>query len=210
METHPMITTLRQAVDGLLAGVAPQAGACESGDVYAMVRGLSGAELLEVIGLAERLGRVVDMLRLQVAAEADARTQKKPDKPEDSFAHTYGFGSAVELLKHLTLVSGASLSRRVRQVTPCQPRVSLHGEVFPGKYPHIGAAFRQGLLSRDAVEVLVSRFQKLPSTVPVERVDYVERVLVSHATGIAFTEDAFTDLGEGGSAGQCRGCAPCR
>src|SRR5690606_19938954 len=37
----------------------------------------------------------------------------------------------------------------------------------------------------------------LPSTIPVERVDYVERILVSHATGMQLCDDAFNDLGEG-------------
>lgn len=50
MEPHPMIITLRQAVDGLNAGVVDQVGGTDAGaDVYAMVRGLSNPELLEMI-----------------------------------------------------------------------------------------------------------------------------------------------------------------
>lgn len=208
METHPLITTLEEAVHGLTSSTLGDASGHDSGTnsgadadhgfpLLSDVQHLSNTDLITAVQTAEALGRLVDTLRVEVAHEVDARTMKKPAEAEHSLAHSLGFPNANALLQQVTLVSPATVAKRLRTAKPCTPRVSLHGEELPAKHPHIGAAFRAGAMSLDAVEVLTSRFQKLSPTVPHDYIDYVEQVLVSHATGNTCTDTAFDDLGAG-------------
>ena len=165
-------------------------------------RDLSNPELVEVTGLGEQAGRLIDSLRAEVAHEIDARTSRKaPADPKDSLAHSYGFGSSFEFLQRLTLTSRGVIAQRLRIGKACRTQVSLLGEELPGRFSHVGDAFFNGEISIETAEVITRGLGKLPSSVPYDHITLAERNLVSHATGTELNPGVWEDAGNSSLAG---------
>lgn len=186
METPALLST----IDEVISRLGVLLGSAHGGDTG--TRELTSAELVEAVTRIEQAGRMVDALRAEVAHEVDSRTTKrKPEDPADSLAHSYGFSTSVALLKHLTLASGRTISRRIRVAKHGRNRSSLLGELLPGAFEHVGAAFFAGELHIDSADIITSELNKLPSTVDHEHLDLAERSLVSQATGTTLTPGAW-------------------
>jgi hypothetical protein len=164
-------------------------------DARALVAGLrsrvahaSDADLVALAREAEDLGRVVDALRVRVAGEVDARSDRSGD---DRLSARFGCRSAVELLERATGASPGAVNQRIRLDSHTRPRVSLLGEVLPAAFPVVAEALRNGVLGVETARVITDTLHRVRrhGAAPAEHVAVAEQQLVAAATGRPTAED---------------------
>ena len=147
-------------------------------------RELGNADLVHMVQLAENAGRLIAAMQVEIAHEVSVRTTRKvPADVSESLAHSYGFGSAVDMLKDLTCESGAALTRRIKLGSVCRTEISLLGEELPGRFASVGAAFFTGSMNAATAELITRELCKVSSNVDFETREAAERTLVAYATG---------------------------
>jgi hypothetical protein len=95
---------------------------------------LSDADLLGPAGVAERVGRLVDALR--VAAAAEVADRSRPDLDTARLSARKGCRSATELLERVTLASAATIGKRVRLGEKLRTRRTLAGSGWAIRMNH--------------------------------------------------------------------------
>src|SRR4051812_31694945 len=96
--------------------------------------GLCDDELLLHLADVERLGRVVDALRVAAAGEVDARSGR--ERGNDSPSGHYQCTSPAQLVELVTRTSAAEAARRVRVGRGITPSPNLIGAPLPAAFEH--------------------------------------------------------------------------
>ncbi|GAA2748598.1 hypothetical protein [Amnibacterium kyonggiense] len=102
----------------------------------------SADELIADARLVEDLGRLVDRLRIDVAAELERRS--RPALGAEGLAFVSGARDGVELVQHVARISHREAGRRVGLGTAVAPRTGLRGETLPGRLPAVADALAAG------------------------------------------------------------------
>lgn len=174
-------------VEDPLATMLPRLRAALAGGT----RGLSDADLVDLLSDTERLGRLVDAARDELAAEAGERS--RASLGSDRLSARRGCRTPSELIERATRVSGRTARERLRRGAMLRGDTALSGEVLPGPLPLVHAARTDGALGTDAVEVISTAL--LPAMLrgaDLADVTAAEEALVGAATGGSFGEDPHT------------------
>lgn len=177
MEATPPLEPRDRATHAVVADARALAAGLRSRVAHA-----SDADLVALAREAEDLGRVVDALRVRVAGEVDARSDRSGD---DRLSARYGCRSAVELLERATGASPGAVNQRIRLDSHTRPRLSLLGETLPPPYPVVADALRDGALGVETARVITDSLHRVQrhGAAPAEHVAVAEQQLVAAATG---------------------------
>jgi hypothetical protein len=149
--------------------VAPSAG----------LRALRDDELLVHLADVERLGRLVDGLRVAAAGEVDARSGR--ERGDDSLSRHHQCTSAAQLVELVTRTSSAEAARRVRVGRGITPIASLTGAPVPAAFEHVAAALSAGCLGVDAAAAIIRHLTDAARTASPMTLRDAEALLVEQA-----------------------------
>ncbi|MBB5634047.1 5-methylcytosine-specific restriction protein A [Cryobacterium mesophilum] len=145
------------------------------------VQGLRDDELLNVTGAVEHLGRYVDALRVEAAAEISARSLVVCRA--EGLAARKGCRNAAELIERVTRVSGATAARRIKLGQFTRTDLAEPGVARAPRFPSIADALEAGLIGVDAASAIVVGIQPTLRRGGVEEVRAAEEELVAAAIG---------------------------
>ncbi|HEY9308872.1 MAG TPA: DUF222 domain-containing protein [Microbacterium sp.] len=146
-------------------------------------RALSHRELVDAVGVIERLGRITDAARLALAGDVGRRADS--EFGDDAITAQFGCASAQELVERTTLVSSATARARLRDAKAITSRVTLTGQTRPAPLEHARAALASGRLSADALTTIVDALRPLLGRCSVDELEAAEFELVGAAVGDA-------------------------
>ncbi|RNE59392.1 DUF222 domain-containing protein, partial [Cryobacterium tepidiphilum] len=155
--------------------------------------GLNDEQALRFAGAVEKLGRLVDAHRVAVASDISYRS--RPELLEKKLSTRKGCRNEVELLERVTLVSGATVRRRLRLGKNFRSGMTLTGEPIPAAFPVIGAAVAAGALGLDGADAIITVLTPGLPRVHPDQLGLAEAALVAAATGTS-GEDSREDSGE--------------
>lgn len=115
-------------------------------------------DLLADLDLIERIGRVMDGLRVRGAAEVERRS--RPILGTESLAFRRGAKDGVQLVEQTTRVSHREAARRVGLGSAIANRRGLRDEVLPGRFPALTAAVDAGTVGLEAARVIVELWKE--------------------------------------------------
>jgi hypothetical protein len=125
--------------------------------------GMPAAALVELTAGVERLGRIVDAMRIATATVIEQRSDRWLGTA--GLAQSYGYRRGFELVEYrrgfelveqLTGVSGAEARRRARLGESVRPRVGDLGNTLPPLYPVLSDAMACGRVGMDAARTIVA------------------------------------------------------
>lgn len=140
---------------------------------------LSDDEVLRRLEAVEQVGRLVDALRVEVAAEVAERSRY--ELGEAGLARRHGATSGARLVERVTRVSAGEADRRVRLGQRLADQVSLTREVLPGRFPAVADAFFGGRVGVDAALAITKHLAQVPPGVAPAAVSAAETALVAEA-----------------------------
>ena len=167
----PFGDVLEQA-SGLVAGVA--------GAPLGLLR---DEELLVHVADVERLGRLVDALRVAAAGEVDERSGMEHGDAGLSRRHQCATSSL--LIELLTRTSQSEAARRVRIGRATAPHATLTGHVLPAPFELVAAGLASGDLGLDAATVIIRHLTDAARTASPAAVREAEAFLVEQATTLS-------------------------
>jgi hypothetical protein len=129
----------------------------------------------------ERIGRIVDALRLRVAAEVEERAVRITDGTSMSLARRLGVVNGTQVLERLARISQSEAARRIRLGQQISSRVSIGGEVLPAPFPVLAQAVTAGEVGIDAVAAIVGPLAETARRADPEQLAEAERHLVDEA-----------------------------
>ncbi|MDQ7878518.1 hypothetical protein Q9R08_11075 [Microbacterium sp. QXD-8] len=144
-------------------------------------RALSHRELVDALGVIERMGRITDAARIAFGGEVGRRADS--EFGDDAITAQFGCVSAQELVERATLVSGATARARLRDAKAITRRVTLTGQTRPAPLEHARAALASGRLSADALTTIVDALRPLLGRCSVDELDAAEFELVGGGGG---------------------------
>lgn len=144
------------------------------------VTGFTDSELLAHVHEVEQLGRLVDALRVEVAAEVDVRSDRFLG--EASLSRRHGHRTGASLIEQVTGVSAGEAARRVRIGTATTPRFSLLGEVLSAPFELVGEAVCAGSMSLDAAAVIIRHLTEASRAASPASLRIAETHLVDQAS----------------------------
>jgi hypothetical protein len=156
-----------------------QAAALLARAVAAKPLDASDAVLLSRLAEGERVGRLVDALRVRLAAEAATRSRR--ELGTDSLAARHGQRSGIALVALATRVSEREAKRRIQIGAATAPRASLTGEPLPAEFPAVAAAMQLGSVGLDSSEAIIRCVRQADRAASVEDRDAAERCLTVEA-----------------------------
>lgn len=136
-------------------------------------------ELLQHLADVERLGRLIDGLRVAAAAEVDARSGC--ELGETSLSRRHQCTSGALLVEHVTRTSAAEASRRVRIGRATTAGTTLTGEILPPAFEHVATGLADGSLSMDAAAAIIRHLTDAARTASPASVREAEAHLVQLA-----------------------------
>ncbi|UFS59963.1 HNH endonuclease signature motif containing protein [Subtercola endophyticus] len=184
----------RVSLGVLLAEAVAACGECGAFRAAAPC-GLADEELLAGLVAVERLGRLVDGLRTQVAG--DVADRSRHELGEESLARKQGFANAVELIVASTSVSRSTARSRIKLGVQVLPSVVV-GMPVPSRFPEVEDALRSGLIGIDTAEAITRPLSEAAPNCGTEEIRAVERQLVDWAIdgigGVRFGADDIRGL----------------
>lgn len=144
------------------------------------VRGLGDDELLLHAGEVERVGRLVDALRVAAAGEVEHRSRRSLGV--EGLARRRGCARAAHLLERVTRVSQSEASRRIRVGRELRADEHLDGTPMPLPHPHVSAALEAGEIGVDAALAIASNLALGARDASPDALDAAEQSLVAEAT----------------------------
>ncbi len=141
--------------------------------------GLRDDELLTHLADVERLGRLVDALRVAAAGEVDARSGR--ERGDDSLSRHHQCSTAAQLVELVTLTSSAEAARRVRVGRGITPISTLTGAPLPPAFEHVAAALSAGRLSADAAAAIIRHLTEASRAASPAILREAEALLVEQA-----------------------------
>lgn len=169
---------MQEAPDLVAALAALQAVACRA-------RTASDDELLADLESVERLGRIVDGLRIRTAAEVERRSRKVLG--QESLAFRSGARDGVELVQVVARIDHRSAKARIGLGTALAPDASLDGSPLPGALPSVRDAIEAGRVGVESARVVVEAVREVRTRVAADDVEVVVDELLAVA-GTADTE----------------------
>ncbi|WP_375389090.1 DUF222 domain-containing protein [uncultured Amnibacterium sp.] len=142
----------------------------------------TGEELLADLDAIERLGRMVDGLRVRAAAEVEHRS--RPILGTTSLAFTHGAKDGVQLVQQVARVHHREAARRIGLGTALAHRRGLLGETLPGRLPALTDAVTAGTVGLDAARVVVETVKEVRFRADADGVTAMVESLV-HAAQVA-------------------------
>ena len=128
----------------------------------------------------EELGRLVDAMRIDAAAELEKRSRKRLG--EDSLAFRSGARDGDELVQQVCRIDAREAKRRVAIGTALAPSVALNGDLLPGRFPVLADAVRSGVVGVEAARVIVNASKALRRRVDAEHLGVMVEALTDTAT----------------------------
>lgn len=139
-------------------------------------------ELLEAMSAIEQLGRYVDALRVEAAAEVAHRSTGFVDRA-DALSARKGCRNAVELIERVTLVSGATATRRIKLGHETRVELAAPGMPSPARFRFVSDALEAGLIGVDAASAIVAGLVPTFRHASIDGLSAAEEELVSCAIG---------------------------
>ncbi len=136
-------------------------------------------DLLLHLADVERLGRLVDGLRVAAAGEVDVRSGR--ERGDDSLSRRHQCTTAAQLVELVTRTSSAEAVRRVRVGRGITPLASLIGATLPATFEHVAAALSAGRLGVDAAAAIVRHLTEASRTASPATIREAEALLVEQA-----------------------------
>jgi 5-methylcytosine-specific restriction protein A len=169
------VTALRSAwTGGALSAVAEDPSA------------LTRVQLIQVTDALGALGRRLDTVRAQVAAEV--AHESRPELGADSLAKQQGYRNAAALLGATTGVSAGDARRLISVGKAIQTRTSLTGEPLPPRHPHVAAGMHAGTLAQGAAALIVGMLERVAVRSSAEDRDAAEQLLATAAPGLSLDQ----------------------
>ena len=110
--------------------------------------GLPDEVLVGACEQAEQVGRLLDSVRVQTAAEIEERS--RDELGSNGLAFRHGQKRAVTFIEQLTRTSASEARRRVTLGRRIRPRTAFDGYVLEAEFPLVGAAMSVGAIGIDA------------------------------------------------------------
>jgi len=127
----------------------------------------------------ERVGRLVDALRVQVAGEIAERSRFSAGS--DGLSDRYGFRTGAHLLEFLARVSAGEARRRSRLGASIRPDVGLDGSALPAAHPVVAEALGAGEIGVESAGVIVRCLDQASPTAAPDDIVAAEAALVTAA-----------------------------
>ncbi|PSL38588.1 5-methylcytosine-specific restriction protein A [Labedella gwakjiensis] len=150
---------------------------------------LSGERFLSRVPRVERLGRLVDSLRVSHAADAAERMMS----PVDSLGAA-GYATAQHAIAQLTGVSEAEAARRIRLGQRIASGVSMTGAPVAPRFPSVASAVGDGHLGLEAAEIITRQLDTVACRVDRGVLHEAEAGLVELASGTDVRAPTAADL----------------
>ncbi len=166
--------------------------AAPNGLADGLVAGLSDSDALAGLVLVERLGKLVDALRVEFASTVDARCEVS--RGDDRLTVRLGFATVQKLLAAHTGTSVSTAADRVRLGRRIRTDMSLVGVPNRSRFPRVEEALRTGVLGVDTAEVITRKLWQVAKTTGYsEELGAAEEYLVAAAAqsagGLGFSAD---------------------
>ncbi len=139
----------------------------------------SDTEFLADLELVERIGRVIDSLRVTGAAEAEHRSRKTLG--EDSLAFRFGARDGIELVQLVTAVGHREAKSRVGIGAALASKLGLGGETLPGRFPDLADAVAEGSVGVEAARMIVNLWKDVHFRADRDALESAMGVLVQSA-----------------------------
>lgn len=144
---------------------------------------LSDGAALAWLDQVEQLGRRVDALRVQAAAEIGERSRR--ELGADSLARRHGVQSAGALIERVARVSSTEASRRIRLGSDTAARLSLGGQPMPARFDHVARALDEGAIGVDAALAIVRNLAAAERGASFDGLEAAETHLVEQAREVS-------------------------
>ncbi|HEU4807341.1 MAG TPA: DUF222 domain-containing protein [Homoserinimonas sp.] len=177
----PKIVISFDTADGPTAGIDAISGALAQ-ILPLGVRAADDDTVLTVTAAVEGLGRAVDALRIECAAEVGERSRVSLGTA--SLAAKKGCGSPAELLTRVTRTSASSARSRLKLGGETRAQLSLSGVEFPARFPRIAAALEAGTLGVDSAQAILAGLVPIIDNAAIDEIAAAETELVASATGV--------------------------
>jgi hypothetical protein len=165
--------------------ILDQASGLAAGVAMASLGALGDEELLTHVADVERLGRLVDALRVAAASEVDERSGI--ERGPESLSRRHQCATSAILIEQLTRTSQSEAARRVRIGRATAERVTLTGEILPAPFEHVATALASGELGLDAAAVIIRHLTDASRSASPAAVRDAEAHLVDQATTLSAT-----------------------
>lgn len=130
-------------------------------------------------GAVEDAGRLVDALRVTVAADVARRS--RVELGEASLARRHGCRTPAQLVERLTRVSAREATRRIRLGGRVAERIALDGTALQPDYQLVAAALADGSIGLDAAAVITGCLAQAADGATLDDRDAAEQHLVAVA-----------------------------
>lgn len=145
-------------------------------------QGLADDRLLEALSAIEHLGRCVDALRIEAAAEVAHRSVGFTNR-SDGLASRKGARNAVELIERVTRVSGSTAARRIKLGQETRVDMASAGSPAPARFRFVADALESGVIGVDAASAIVASLLPVFRHGSIDGLSAAEEELVSCAIG---------------------------
>jgi hypothetical protein len=153
----------------------------------------SDADLLDVVAAWERVGRVVDAVRVLVAGEVGCRSRS--ELGDEGLSRSENFTSPSKLVSAVTGVSVREAGTRLELGRRLRGAVMLGGVVGPEPYPVVSVALAAGDLGVEAAAAITRECGVLAERgLEADAVAGAEQTLVHETVGRALTADQTAKL----------------
>ncbi|MCX7521588.1 DUF222 domain-containing protein [Microbacterium sp. STN6] len=145
------------------------------------------AQLVDMLDLAESIGRRIDAARVSLAAEVDERSRR--ELGDERLCVKYGCRTASDMLTRATGVSAREAARRVKlggQLRRCPSGLGSPSAALPT----LAAAFHDGRIGVDSAEAIATGLVPIRHRCDAQELAAAERALVTCATGDVTDENA--------------------
>lgn len=146
------------------------------------VRDLTDTTLLEGLAAVEGLGRVVDALRVAMAAEVAERS--RPTLCLDRLSARNGCRNGNELIARVTQVSEATAVRWARSGASLRRREHITGEILPARFPVVADAVAAGRIGMDTANAITGALTQASVRAEPGMLAEAEKALVASALGL--------------------------
>ena len=140
---------------------------------------LADDDLCEATVLVESVGRLVDTMRVSLAAEIEARSAYGFGK--DGLAQSNGHLKGAHFVEYLTRVSQAEAGRRVRIGSAIRPSTHLDGAPASADFPAVADAMTAGEIGVDAAAQIIRCLGDAAKVADPAAVGLAEQALVATA-----------------------------
>ena len=139
-------------------------------------------DLLEAMSAIEQLGRYVDALRVEAAAEVAHRSTGFVNRA-DALSARKGCRNAAELIERVTLVSGSTAARRMKLGYETCVELAASGMPSPARFRFVSDALESGLIGVDAASAIVAGLVPTFRCATIDGLKAAEEELVGCAIG---------------------------